>query len=186
MIALTYGSEESAWTKARTAAKRLEAAGQLKESEAEFLIAVKHARNVQATNPGHLAETLLDLAEVYQRQGKLEPAKKEYLAAIGIATEMLSHPQGSELYKGLARLSQTQAYTALGKLYTEQKDYKAATATFEAGLKMDGYRSTIYPAVAELKRAYADMLDQEGHRPELAKQMRQQANDAAEGMFGDL
>ncbi len=186
MIALTYGSEESAWSHARTEAKHLEAASKLQESEAEFLIAEKHARNVQATNPGHLAETMLDLADVYQKQGKVDAAKSEYRAAIGIATEMLSHPQGSELYKRLARLCQTQAYMALGKIYTAEKDYKAATATFEEGLKIKGHRSTIYPAIAELKRAYADMLDQAGDRPELAKKMRCQATDSAEDMFGGL
>jgi tetratricopeptide (TPR) repeat protein len=183
-IALTYGSEEKAWAQARKEGKQFADEGNYVSAEQSYEEAVVHAQRVQSTNPGHLSETLQDLAEVYEKDGKLPEAKLNYQAALSVSRKMMSNPEASEMYKRVGRICQANAIIGLGRLYTNEKAYDKAMAIYQDGLKIDARAD--YPAMVTIKHAYADLLDKTGQQPELAKKLRLQAGRAGEGMFEDL
>lgn len=180
---LTYGNEESAWKVAREKGRAAFLKQDYKQAEEQYVLATRYAKNQQATNPGHLAETLQDLAEVYEKEGQLDKAKENYQAALAMTESMLNSTQASELYLRIVRLAKLRAHMALGNIYTSEKDYDKAQAAFEEGLKIQSYRSSLYPAISDLKEAYATMLDKSGRKPDFAITLHAEAKKAREGFF---
>lgn len=186
--ALTYGTEENAWKAARDKGRAAAKQADYKQAQEQYEIAVTHARHVEQTNPGHLTETLMDLADVYLQQGKRQQAIENYQAALKASDQMLNGntAAASELYKRVGTLCKLRSLMSLGKLYAEDKDYAKATEMFETGLTA---HSRLLPAVCDLKREYAEVLDAKDNPkrdPERAKTLRREAHQSSDGYFDDL
>jgi Tfp pilus assembly protein PilF len=178
-IALTYRNEETAWKQARDKAKQAFAAKDFATAETNFKEALVHARHVETQNPHHLAETLCDLADTYKMQHKNNDARATYQEAIDIGRRTEPDNKGSELFLRMSRYNQAHSWLEIGNICIEEKNYKE-------GLKIDAYRSGMAATVAELKRAYANVLDLQGKEPEHAKRLREEASGVTDDILEGL
>jgi tetratricopeptide (TPR) repeat protein len=185
-IAFTYRGDEQGWKDARKAGRAALAKKDYVTAEAQFAKSVEHARHIQATNPHHLAETLSDLADTYRQEGKMPEAKATYQEVIMVCQRMPTSKDSSELYKRVSRFNQSAAWLNLGNMYFAENDTEKAKEAYKEGLKIDAYRSGMYPTMARLKKAYAELLDKTGEDPALAKRLHEEAKSATEEILDGL
>lgn len=185
--ALTYGSEEAAWKKARDEAKVKVTQKQYAEAVPLYIEAVNHARKVESLNPYNCATTLIDQADNYMKLGKPAEATAAYQAARDLTNRILANKESSLLYTKMQRYEELRTCLGLGRIYRQSKDYKKAAAEFELALNSpNAHAMKSYTLFHELQREYADMLDESGTDPEKAKKLRDDEVQNRDGLLDGL
>jgi tetratricopeptide (TPR) repeat protein len=165
-LALTFESEASAWEQARSQGAQAVKSNNYSLAEQKYADAVRHARKLEATSPGHVGVALAELGDVYVAENKPEKAETTYLEALQAFKEMQGLASDSLSYKTVGLLNQAKTQLALAGIFANQNKLAEAESMYKQAMDIRAHGIGAASVFREAKKQYVQLLVKQGRDKE--------------------
>lgn len=165
---MTFQSDESAWQRAREEAASALVRNDFAQAEAKYQLALEYAKKLNGSAPDHLFMTYMDLATLYRKQDRLQPALAAFTQAHDQLVAMKAPPDSNELYRRMIRLTKCRSAYSIGEIYHKQHELKKAELMLKEALTIRGYGLGAMGLIEDAKKELCQVLREEGRGQEAA------------------